>query len=402
MNDQYAGFFTELENRTPYFKVAAEGQAGTGKTYTLALTAVGLYKKINSKKPIVIFDTEESAKFLSPLFKKNNIEAIVKVSRTLPDLTKTMRFCHEGGADILFIDSITHVWETFLSDYQQKKGRDYIQFQDWAVIKPTWKREFSDKLVRAKCHILFTGREGFTYDYEEVNGKRELVKTGVKMKAEGETAYEPDLLLRMERFEQLLDSDNKEVWREATVIKDRSTLLDGRTFKNPTFTDFEPVVDFLLDNPQPEVDTVSHPNADLIKDEEGEGEERKERKIFLERNNALLDEVASGTSKDAKALRLSLVKYAYHGETSDLAITSMNIGQLQEANERLNSYVDVISKIYRGESKCYPMEKVIMQARAKYVGSTNLGDVPIEELEGVYLKHLIEKAKEIDKMEKAA
>ena len=123
---------------------------------------------------------------------------------------------------------------------------------------------------------------------------------------------------------------------------------------------------------------------------------------FLERNNALLDEVASGTSKDAKALRLSLVKYAYHGETSDLAITSMNIGQLQEANERLNSYVDVISKIYRGESKCYPMEKVIMQARAKYVGSTNLGDVPIEELEGVYLKHLIEKAKEIDKKEKAA
>src|SRR5215208_2016343 len=78
-----ASFFMPIGNTKPYFKAAFEGFAGCGKTYTSALIAVGLHQRIGSTKPIVIFDTEESAKFLKPLFASHNIEVFVKSSKSL-------------------------------------------------------------------------------------------------------------------------------------------------------------------------------------------------------------------------------------------------------------------------------------------------------------------------------
>jgi hypothetical protein len=65
------------------------------------------------------------------------------------------------------------------------------------------------------------------------------------MKVEGETAYEPDMLILMERYEEVLGRQ-KRVWREATIVKDRSTVLDGKTFEDPTFEDFAPAIRVML------------------------------------------------------------------------------------------------------------------------------------------------------------
>ncbi len=397
---RFDNFFTDLENTTPYFKVAAEGAAGSGKTFTLALTVAGLYKHIGATKPIVIFDTERSAKFLSPFFKSQNIPVLLKDSRSLTDLITTMDYCNEGNAEILIIDSITHVWEGFLNAYQQKKGRSYLQFQDWGFIKPTWKREYSDRLVMGRYHILFTGREGYTYDYQtDENGKRELVKTGVKMKVEGDTAYEPDLLFRMERFEKVL-GDKKEIWREATVIKDRANLIDGKTFKNPTFEDFMPVVAFLLSDVVAPTDTVSHSDHDLIGGEEDNRKERTDIKIQLERNNALLDKVATGTGKAEKAMKLALMDQGYMGETSELAVSRMNLAQLEHAHEALSPLVEAIALMLRREPFVYPVAKAIDAARDKYLDTRNPGEARLTAIEA-YNEHMKEKYTEIQAKEAA-
>src|SRR6266545_8147780 len=101
-------FFSTLENTKPYLKIAFEGFAGTGKTFTMAQVAAGLHKRIGSTKPIVIFDTEEAAKFLKPFFREQGIPVLHKRSRSLADLRETMRRCQAGASDILMIDSITH------------------------------------------------------------------------------------------------------------------------------------------------------------------------------------------------------------------------------------------------------------------------------------------------------
>src|SRR5258708_3735866 len=199
-------FFTPVANTKPYFKAGIQGLAGTGKTYTAAQIAIGLHKRIGSKKPIVMFDTEKASKFLKAIFAEAGIELMVRDSRTLADLKKTMEKLRDGYSDILIIDSISHVWEDTVESFKKKYNRSSLQFQDWGVLKPLWKQEFSDPLVRLPFSIIMCGRAGYEYENEinESTGKREIYKSGIKMKVEGDTAYEHDVLVLMERFEAVM------------------------------------------------------------------------------------------------------------------------------------------------------------------------------------------------------
>jgi len=331
-------FFSPLENTKPYFKAAFEGFAGSGKTYTASQVAVGLYKHIGSKKPIVIFDTEKSSKFLKPVFDKAKIKVLVKESRSLADLKEVMKRSREGATDILIIDSISHIWENFTEAYKQKVHRSSLQFQDWGIIKPTWKREFSDPFVNDPYHVLMCGRAGYEYDFQtnEDTGKKELQKTGVKMKVEGETAYEPDMLVLMERFEEILQKDKK-VWREATIVKDRSTLIDGKTFVNPSFKDFEPaVLAMLKDAVKPK--TISERDAgELVKVEEEKRAWVNEKKKWLEETEGYLVSIWPGQSANDKKLKADAIFQAF-GTRSWTAVSDMSPDQIKSGYERVVSF----------------------------------------------------------------
>lgn len=344
-NQKYDNFFTNLENMSPYVKIAAEGMAGSGKTHTLALIAEGLHKYIKSTKPIIIYDTERAAKFLKPLFERAGIPIQLKESRTLSDLTATMDYCNAGNADILIIDSITHVWEGFLNTYQQKLGRKTLQFQDWGQIKPMWKHEYSDRLVMGNYHCFFTGREGFVYDTEinEETGKREIFKSGVKMKVEGDTAYEPDVLFRIERFEEILDKDKK-VWREATIIKDRSSLIDGKTFINPTFENFRPVVEWLLSSATAPVETTSQTDHDMFEREEDNQKEREAKKIVLENIKGIFDLTGLGTGASDKKKKAEITQRIFM-TTSGTEIEKMSVDMLTTAMDNLQNDEEVVALI---------------------------------------------------------
>jgi hypothetical protein len=240
--------FRNLENNRPFLKMAFEGFAGDGKTFTAAKVAIGLHKLIKSTKPIALFDTEKAFKALTKLFQDNGIQAVVSdEQRSLAALNQAIQWCEQGNAEILIVDSITHVWEEFLRAYQADRRTTRLEFQDWAVVKPRWKNEFSTPFVNAKVHIIFTGRAGFEYtDEKDERGKRQIVKSGIKMKAETETAFEPDLLVLMEKKMDLL-GERKTISRSATVIKDRTDQIDGLVFVNPDFDSFAPAIRVLLD-----------------------------------------------------------------------------------------------------------------------------------------------------------
>lgn len=336
-NGAVDAFFTPIGNTKPFFKAAIEGFAGSGKTYTAALIAKGLYKRIGSTKPIVIFDTEKAAKFLKPVFAEEGIEVLVRESKTLADLKTTMQKMRQGLSDLLIIDSISHVWEEFLQAYAKKVKRTRLQFQDWGIIKPTWKAEFSDPFVNDEYHIIMNGRAGYEYDNEinEETGKREIYKSGVKMKVEGETAYEPDMLILMNRFEQVLGKEKK-VWREATVVKDRSTLIDGKTFKNPGYKDFAPAVEAMLENPLPK-EVLLTPEGDtgfLFKTEEEKYEWRRARDKAIEELEGLLTRIAPGANGKDRQIRLELLDKVF-GTTSMTAIGEMKPEQIMEGYKRI-------------------------------------------------------------------
>ncbi len=330
-------FFTPIGNTKPYFKAAFEGFAGAGKTYTAALVAVGLHKRIGSKKPIIIFDTEKAAKFLKPLLAEHGIEALVRESKSLADLKITMQKMSAGASDILIIDSISHVWEEYLQAYAKKVNRTRLQFQDWGIIKPTWKKEFSDPFVSDPYHIIMNGRAGYEYENEinEDTGKREVYKSGVKMKVEGETAYEPDMLVLMNRFEEVIGKEKK-VWREATILKDRSTILDGKTFQNPTFEHFAPAIEAMLENPMPR-NTIISPEGDtglLFRTEEEKYEWRRERDKWLEELDGLLIRIAPASTGKDKQLKLDLLDKVF-GTTSTTAIGELRPEQIADGYKKV-------------------------------------------------------------------
>lgn len=334
-----SNFFTEAENTKPYFKAGLQGLAGSGKTYTSALIAKGLHARIKSEKPVVIFDTEKAAKFLKPMFAEAKIPVLVRESKSLTDLMEAMRMMREEGlSDILIIDSISHVWENFLGAYKKKIGRANFQFQDWGLIKPAWKESFSDPFVGDPYHIIMCGRAGYEYGYEmnEDTHKKELRKTGIKMKVEGETAYEPDLLIQMERFQEMEGNSLKRVIRTATVIKDRSTVTDGKVFENPTYEHFAPAVEVMLSDPFAKAGNLL-PEGDpaaMIRTEEEKWEYRRELKTLLEEIEGLLNRVFPSSVGKDRANKLSSLDMAF-GTTSETAMKEMRPDELREGFRKL-------------------------------------------------------------------
>ncbi len=318
--------FKKLENNRPFLKMAFEGFAGDGKTFTATQVAIGVHKLIKSTKPIALFDTEKAFKALKPSFDAAGIEAIVDdEQRSLAALSQAIKWCEDGGSDILIIDSITHVWEEFMQAYlnrPDKNGkemkRNRLEFQDWGVIKPRWKSEFSTPFVMAKCHILFTGRAGFEYTDErnEETGKREIFKSGIKMKAETETAFEPDLLVLMQKHSDLI-SEKKSVWREAMIVKDRTNQIDGKTFKNPSFDDFYPAIKVLLDGALREAYGVNIPDT-FIEFESKFNEVIKERDIMVAEIEGCFELMGLGTGAADKQIKAWTLNQVYGVNSTEM------------------------------------------------------------------------------------
>lgn len=333
-------FFMPVANTKPYFKAAFEGFAGSGKTYTASLVAIGIHKRIKSTKPVIIFDTEKASKFLKNIFQENGIELLVREARSLADLKETMRRMRQDKvADILIIDSISHVWENTVESYKKKVNRIGLQFQDWGVLKPMWKAEFSDPLVSDPYHIIMCGRAGYEYENEinQDTGKREIYKSGVKMKVEGETAYEPDILVLMERFEEVLGKD-KSVWREATVVKDRSTLIDGKTFKNPEYRHFAPAIEEMLNNPTENTSSKEMDSSGLFKTEEDKQEYIRMKKITLEEIEGQLLKAWPSVGANDKQAKLDAIESTFNTR-SWLSVEQRGLDELRAGLEMIKIMV---------------------------------------------------------------
>jgi hypothetical protein len=332
--------FKKLENNRPFIKMAFQGFAGDGKTYTAVQCAIGLHKQIKSNLPIAIFDTEKASKALIGVFADAGIECVVDDEhRSLKALNEAIAWCENGGADILVIDSITHVWEEYLQTYMTQKRRTRLEFQDWSVIKPQWKKQFSTTFVEAKVHIFFTGRAGYEYETEkdEQTGKREIHKSGIKMKAETETAFEPDILVLMEKHQDLL-GEVKKITRVATVQKDRTTRTDGKTFVNPTYEDFKPAFDVFLDG------KFKANSMREITDTFAENEERgfawkKEREILIAEIEKTFDYMKFGTTQEAKALKAAILNKIFGYKSLD-ALEAMTNEKLKKGEELLKGFAE--------------------------------------------------------------
>jgi hypothetical protein len=334
--------FAKAEAGHAHLKAGIMGLAGSGKTYTASTIAIGLVdymdKKGGKAKRIAAFvDTENGAAWVAPRFEEAKINLQVARTRSLVDLADAIDWASKE-ADVLIIDSITHFWQLFCDEYAKKKNRQRgLEFSDWNYIKREWRERFTDRFLNSPLHIIMCGRQGFEYEMNANEaGKKELQKVGVKMKAEGETGYEPSLLILMEQDQTLDNRQVTSVDRVATVLKDRSTKLDGKVLRNPAFKDFLPHIAALdIGGGGVRVDT-GRDNSQLIPEEGEAGWKHREtqRTICLEEIQEELVRQWPGQDKEAKAAKGAMVERLF-GTRSWTAVETKSLAVLQAARNKL-------------------------------------------------------------------
>jgi hypothetical protein len=122
-------------------------------------------------------------------------------------------------------------------------------------------------------------------------------------------------------------------------MKDRSGIIDGKIFKNPTFKDFKPFVDFILDVPLGEVagatDTTNHAPS-----EDYDYQRRKNaREIELEKIKAIFEKAGFGTTKEEKQIKVCVVEKIFE-TTSWTEIEKFDADILSLRREMLQQLID--------------------------------------------------------------
>ena len=330
-------FAKEIKAKNSFIKASIGGFAGSCKTRTACELILGAYEAFKCTKPVLIIDNEKGSRFLIPFFEKAGIKTLLKDTIELEDTLKAFEYLSNGEIDFLFIDSLTKVWYKYVRDYKKINKRTFMYLQDWGKLLPAWQEDFSDIFVETEGNCIFTGRGGFTYDLEmnEETQKKEFVKSGIKMKMAGETPFEPDLNIWMD-INQKIEDNKPIIWREALIIKDRSGLIDGKTFHNPTYKDFKPVIDYLLKVPKGNVegktfDTNKAPSD--LKD----FDKKQNRQIELEKIKALFDKASFSSSKEDKSYKVMIAEKIFN-TSSWIELEKYELKKLIKCRENLESF----------------------------------------------------------------
>ena len=281
--------FQKAKPMQAFYKGAVYGPPGSGKTYTTLLQATGLADAC--KKRIAFVDSERGTDFYTEKF---DFDAIY--TQSLADVTEAVEGLDPKIHGVIVIDSISHLWDAAMAAYEGKRTTNEaaggIPMHAWGGIKKPYKNLIR-WLMDCPFHVFILGRQKNVFEDDE---KGQMKKVGVTMRAEGETPYEPHICCRMESRQSTSDSSKSTYF--AIYEKDRTGLLAGRTFPNPSFKTIECILPLLNSESQAQsenpADVVAKDSSLL--DKEQEAKEKKSIEILK-----ACQELVDGSS-DMKAL----------------------------------------------------------------------------------------------------
>jgi AAA domain len=243
------------------------------------LLAEGLAGHCNRR--VAVLDTEQGAAFYSQAVARRTAHPAafdfdVLNSRSITEALSALHALDPATHGVVIIDSISHLWDACRNAYTGKLTRQGgIPLHAWATIKKPY-REMMTLLLSLPIHVIFCGRQGI--DYGEDEGTGELKQLGFRLRAEGETGYEPDILVRLESHKANRKAPASIL---AHVEKDRTGILGGSTIEWPNFEKLaKPLLGLLgpKQAPVPSDDDVAQRDANAL---EAREEERRQQSAEL-------------------------------------------------------------------------------------------------------------------------
>lgn len=199
----------QSERKRAKIKMALQGSAGSGKTYSSLLLAKGLTNDNLSK--VAIIDTENGSADLYAHLGNYNVLGL-KPPYTPEKYIQAIEVCERAEMEVIIIDSISQCWDELLDFHSKLAGNS---FANWAKITPRQKA-FVDKILQADAHLIATMRTKQDYVLNQIDGKYIPEKVGLKAIQRDGVDYE---------FTLVFDIDIKHF---ATSSKDRTNLFSGK------------------------------------------------------------------------------------------------------------------------------------------------------------------------------
>jgi hypothetical protein len=305
--------FRKAKAEQAALKMGVYGPAGSGKTFTALLLAEGLAGV--TKKRVAYIDTEHGTDFYCKDVPSRGVhpqafDFDALYTRSLTEVSAAVQGLDIATHGVVVIDSVTHLWEAAIAAYSGNKTRiDSIPMHAWGKIKKPYK-DLMAFLLSSPLHVIFCGRQGTEYATDEET--EELKAVGFKMKAEGETPYEPHILIRM--ASQKPTKTNEVAQIIAYAEKDRTGVLAGRSFINPTFDSLCAPLLPLLGDVQAKMDSADQAaakDAETLVDQERQRGETSTKllrewsaKVQLANDAKALKEVGKGITAALKSQML--------------------------------------------------------------------------------------------------
>lgn len=202
-------------------RIALDGPAGSGKTFTALELAMGLAEG----GKIGLVDTEKSS---ADLYADRYDFDTIKLNYFSPqNYVGALEAFAKAGYAVVIVDSWSHAWEGAggaleMVDEAAKRSRSGNSFTAWREVTPRH-NEMVAAILDFPGHVIVTMRTKMEYVLEQdEKGKTTPKKVGMAPIQRGGVEYEFDVIVDM-------DLDHNFI-----VSKTRLSCLDGRVIKCPT------------------------------------------------------------------------------------------------------------------------------------------------------------------------
>lgn len=205
--------FQKAQRRKAKLRLAITGPSGSGKTWGALILGKGLGGRM------AVIDTERgSASLYTHLADFDVLE--LAPPYTPERFIEAVRAAERAGYDVLIIDSASHEWNGVggcleLVDQVASAKFKGNSWSAWNEITPRH-RAFLDALLRADMHVIATMRSKTETAQTEENGRKKVVKLGMKSEQRDGVEYE---------FTTVLDLSHEGHF--AVASKDRTGVFRG-------------------------------------------------------------------------------------------------------------------------------------------------------------------------------
>jgi hypothetical protein len=184
--------FVKATKHTSKLRLALTGPSGSGKTWGALQIAKGLGGRI------ACIDTERgSASLYAHIVDFDVME--LSAPFTPESFVLAIKEAERAGYDTLIIDSATHEWSGTggYLEIRETIAKARYKGNPWAASSETGPRHraFVDAMLHSSMHIIATARSKTETAQQEVNGRKTVVKLGMKTEQKDDFDYEFTLVL---------------------------------------------------------------------------------------------------------------------------------------------------------------------------------------------------------------